>query len=317
MIFKDLARSLSRTSLALLALVAVLAGSGCAWQWSVEPKPLHGPRSKTSHVVVIVMENEEYGNIVGNPGAPYINGLLRSAALATASYGVSHPSLPNYLALTGGSTFGIDSDCTDCHVDATNLVDQLEGAGISWKAYMESMPSPCFKGSSSGAYAKRHNPFVYYDDIASNPDRCAKVVPFDRLNADYRSGNLPAFTWITPDLCHDMHDCSVADGDEWLSEVVPALIRALGPRGILFLTWDEGDSDEGCCKLARGGRIATIVAGPTTRAGARSTVPYDHYSVLRTVEEAFGLQPIRGAACPCTRSMDTLFKRPPRLSSAG
>lgn len=263
------------------------------------------------------MENEEYGNIVSNPGAPYINGLLRSAALATASYGVSHPSLPNYLALTGGSTFGIDSDCTDCHVDATNLVDQLEGAGISWKAYMEGVPSPCFKGSSSGAYAKRHNPFVYYDDIASNPDRCAKVVPYDRLNADYRSGNLPAFIWITPDLCHDMHDCSVADGDEWLSEVVPSLIRALGPRGILFLTWDEGDSDEGCCQLARGGRIATIVAGPTTRAGARSTVPYDHYSLLRTVEEAFRLQPIRGAACPCTRSMDTLFERPPRLSSAG
>ena len=303
----------------LIALVATaLVGCGGGRQSSGAPKPLSGRASRTSrtsHVIVILMENKEYGSIVGSSNAPYINRLLRSGALATASYGVSHPSLPNYLALTGGSTFGIDSDCTDCHVRATNLVDQLEAARISWKAYMEGMPSPCFKGGGSGAYAKKHDPFVYYDDIVSNRHRCARVVPFDRLHADYRRGKLPTFIWITPNLCHDMHDCSVAEGDKWLSKVAPALIRALGPRGILFLTFDEGESDQGCCKLARGGRIATIVAGRAVKPGARSAVPYDHYSLLRTVEGAFGLRPIRGAACSCTRGMDVLFRHRPRLSS--
>jgi phosphatidylinositol-3-phosphatase len=308
------ARSIKGALLPLAALaITVLAGCG-GQQSSSEPKPLTGPPSKTSHVVVIVMENKEYKDIVGSPKAPYVNELLRSAALATASYGVTHPSLPNYLALTGGDTFGIHSDCRECHVKASNLVDQLERARISWKAYMEAMPAPCFRGDS-GAYVKNHNPFMYYDDIAADPSRCAKVVPFEQLRADYRTGHLPTFVWITPDLCHDTHDCSVAGGDRWLSGVVPALVRALGPNGMLFLTWDEGTSDKGCCRIARGGRIATIVAGPTTRAGARSAVPYDHYSLLRTVEESLGLRPLREAACPCTQTMNALFGRPPRVRS--
>jgi phosphatidylinositol-3-phosphatase len=298
-----------------LAALAITLLAGCGGKApSPEPNLLTGPPSKTSHVVVIVMENKEYKDIVGNPKAPYVNELLRSAALATASYGVTHPSLPNYLALTGGNTFGIRSDCRRCQVKAPSVVDQLERARISWKAYMEAMPAPCFKGDS-GAYVKKHNPFMYYDDIAADPSRCAKVVPFGQLGVDYRDGHLPTFVWITPNLCHDMHDCSVAEGDRWLSGVVPALVRALGPRGMLFLTWDEGTSDRGCCGIARGGRIATIVAGPATKAGARSAVPYDHYSLLRTIEESLGLRPLGEAACPCTPTMNALFRRPPRVRS--
>jgi len=116
-------------------------------------------------------ENSEYGDIIGSSSAPYINRLGGSAALATGMYAIAHPSLPNYLALTGGSTFGIDSDCTDCSVAAAGLPDQLSRAGISWKGYMEDLPHPCFTGASAGEYAKKHDPFLYHSDVSGNPGR--------------------------------------------------------------------------------------------------------------------------------------------------
>src|SRR5204863_5432334 len=174
-------------------------------------------------------------------------------------------SLPNYLALLAGSTFGIDENCTDCTFAAPNLVDELERARISWRAYMESMPAPCFTGATEGAYAKKHNPFVYFRSILDDPRRCAKVVPLTRLADDVRARQLPRFVWITPDLCHDMHDCDVVTGDRFLAGLLPGLVRSLGPRGVLFLTWDEGATDFGCCGAPGGGRIATIVAGAAAR----------------------------------------------------
>ena len=103
---------------------------------------------------MIVMENHEYAEVIGSSSAPYENALARRYALATQMYAITHPSLPNYLALTGGSTFGIDDDCTDCAVSATSIVDQLERAGISWTAYMEGLPGPCFAGAGAAGYAK-------------------------------------------------------------------------------------------------------------------------------------------------------------------
>jgi hypothetical protein len=224
-------------------------------------------------------------------------------------YAITHPSLPNYLALIGGSTFGISSDCTDCMVSATSIVDQLERAWESWRAYMQDLPSPCFTGASAGEYAKKHDPFVYYTLITGDPRRCANVVPLTRLAADERGGTLPRFAWITPNLCNDMHDCSVATGDRFLSTLVPPLLRSLGRGGLLFLTWDEGSSDSGCCHLAAGGHIVTIVAGPGARAGARLAKPADHYSVLQTVEDLLRLGRLRGAGCACTSSLGPLLSR--------
>jgi phosphatidylinositol-3-phosphatase len=257
--------------------------------------------------VVVVMENREYEAIFGDPDAPYINSLIAQGALATRYYGIRHPSLPNYLALMGGSTFGIASDCTGCHVDGPSLVDQLEAAGISWKGYMEEMPSPCFKGSSSGRYAKKHDPFMYFDGIGGDPSRCRRVVPLSELAHDLSTGSLPRFAWITPDLCHDMHDCDVRTGDAWLSGTLPPVIRALGPDGVLFVTFDEGTTGAGCCRFARGGHIVTIAVGSAVRAGARSARPYDHYSMLKTIEQAWGLPPLKRAACPCTNAMTDLL----------
>jgi acid phosphatase len=224
-------------------------------------------------------------------------------------YAISHPSLPNYLALTGGSTFGIDSDCSDCTVGATSIVDELERAHLSWRAYMEDLPAACFTGSSAGGYAKKHDPFAYYTRITTSQGRCANIVPLTRLYSDERNATLPRFIWITPNLCHDMHDCSVSTGDRFLSTLVPGLLRSLGKGGLLFLTWDEGSSDAGCCRLASGGHIVTIIAGPEARAGARLAKPTDHYSVLQTIEDVLGLERLRGAACACTPSLAPLLAR--------
>jgi hypothetical protein len=172
---------------------------------------------------------------------------------------------------------------------------------------MEDLPHPCFTGASSGDYAKKHDPFAYYTRITHNPAQCRNIVGLARLVADERASALPKFIWITPNLCHDMHDCSVSTGDRFLATLVPPLLRSLGPRGVLFLTWDEGSSDTGCCNLASGGHIATIVAGPGASHGAQMTSPTDHYSVLQTIEDILRLPRLRGAACPCTASLKPLL----------
>jgi hypothetical protein len=272
------------------------------------------PHSPSSHVLVLVMENEESTDIVGSRAAPYANALIRRYGLATQSFAITHPSLPNYLALTSGSTQGVSSDCTDCRVHAPNIVDQLEAAHISWKAYLEDQPEPCFKGAGSGGYAKKHNPFVYYDDVAGSPARCGKLVGFQQLSADLRGGRLPTYAWVSPNLCDDGHDCGVTGGDRFLARTVPSLLRELGPHGFLVLTWDEGNSDAGCCGgAAQGGRIATILAGPDVRHGAREHTPVNHYGVLGTIEQALGLAPLAGAADPRSGRLTALFVHPPHI----
>lgn len=302
-------------ALGLVALAAIPTGSNASGAGplagpypSPSPRPAPSPSSGPApRVAVLIMENKEYSSVIGNPKAPYVNGLAAKYGLAKQFYAVSHPSLPNYLALTGGSTFGITSDCTDCPVRATNLVDQLEAAGITWKAYMEGVPSPCFKGSEHGGYAKKHDPFMYYVDIASSPKRCKHVVSFSGLRMDLATATLPGFSWITPDLCHDTHNCPVATGDAFLGSLVPEILKALGPSGVLILTWDEGSTSAGCCEKAAGGHVATIVAGPGAASGAVSVVPYDHYSILATVERVLGLPALRNAGCTCTRPMTDLL----------
>ena len=292
-----------------LALLTLLALTGCGSATLALPIQTHpSARARTSHgppahIAVILMENHEYGDVIGSRDAPYINRLAASYALATSSYAITHPSLPNYLALTGGSTFGISGDCSDCSVPGAGLAGQLNSKRISWRAYMEDLPHLCFTGAGAGNYAKKHDPFAYYRGLA-----CHDVVPLTRLVSDEHNRALPQFIWITPNLCHDMHDCDVATGDRFLSGLVPPLLKALGPNGLLFLTWDEGTSDNGCCRLSAGGHIVTIVAGSGARPGGRLTTPVDHYSVLQTIEDLLGLPRLRNAACVCTPSLQPLLK---------
>jgi hypothetical protein len=245
------------------------------------------------------MENHEYSSVIGSGAAPYINSLAASYGLATNYYAASHPSLPNYLALTAGSTFGIASDCTTCFVGATNIADQVEASGRTWKAYMEDMPSPCYTGASSGNYAMKHDPFMYYNDIRTDAARCAAhVVPFTQFSADMSSGNVPNFVWITPNMCNDMHDCSVATGDSWLRGVVPSITGSAAFRngGVLFITWDEGSSSAGCCGDSSGGQVATLVISPRAISGYRSGAAENHYGLLRTIEDAFRLAHLNAAS---------------------
>ena len=305
-----------RRDRAIVVLMLAIMGCGLA-MWGVlrATGSTRGlPASTTSRIVVIVMENKESGAVLGSAATPYLNALSRRYGVATQSFAIGHPSLPNYLALTSGSTHGITSDCTGCRVRAPNIVDQLTGAGISWKAYLEGYPARCFAGAGIGAYAKKHNPFIYYRDISGNPTRCKNLVGFGALTADLRAGRLPTFAWITPNLCNDTHDCGVATGDRFLARTVPSLLREIGPHGFLVVTWDEGTTNRGCCGgVARGGHIATVVAGPDVIARSRTSAAVDHYGVLATIEHALALPTLGGAADVRSGRLDPLFRRQPRV----
>jgi hypothetical protein len=197
-------------------------------------------------------------------------------------------------------------------VSGPSLVDQLERAGASWRAYMEDLPAPCSTVTDAGDYALKHDPFLYYRGLRADPARCRRVVPATQLGGDLRGGRLADFSWISPNLCHDGHDCSLRTADRFLRRLVPPVLAGLGPHGFLALLWDEGTSDAGCCRLASGGHVPAILVGPDVLRRSRSAVRVDHYSTLRTIEDAFGLPHLGAAACACTASLDGLFRVPPR-----
>ena len=238
------------------------------------------------HALVVVFENKERGEVAGNPTAPTFAALARRYATLSAYQAVAHPSLPNYLALVSGSTQGIESDCTSCLVRAPNLAGMLQRAGLSWKTYAEGLPRPGFTGASAGLYAKKHNPFLYFSDIAHDRSRRARVVPLGQLRRDLAAGQLPDFALVTPNLCHDMHDCPVASGDQWLRHtIVPLLREPQLAESVVFVVFDEGATDEG-----GGGHVAALALGPLVRPGSHYKQPTNHYGLLRTLEDAWGLR---------------------------
>jgi phosphatidylinositol-3-phosphatase len=267
-----------------------------------------------SHIFIIVMENEAIENILGNSSAPYINSLAQQYSVAGNYYGIVHTSLPNYLAMISGDTQGITQNCTSCFIDTTNIVDQLEAAGKTWKAYMESMPSPCFVGDADPLYRQKHNPFIYFDDIRTNSARCSNIVPFSEFQTDLQANTLPDYIWITPNMCNDIHDCPLATGDAWLQTWISKIVDspAWQDNGVLFLTFDESalNDDTGCCQYAVAGHILTMVISPLSRPGYQSDVSYDHYSLLRTIEQAWNLPLLNKASCDCSPPMADFFAAP-------
>ena len=214
------------------------------------------------HIVYIMMENHAYNEIIGNTtDAPYLNQLAASYGSATRYFGVTHPSLPNYLAAISGNFQGVWDDCTagagsicapqafgslltsqeanqaasTAHLfSGQNLVDQLEAHHLTWKAYMQSMPSVGFTGGYAGLYGQKHNPFMYFSDIQNNPARMQRIVPFTQFSADVSAGVLPNFAWITPDVCNDMHGASacsnydglIAQGDAFIHTLVTEIMSS-------------------------------------------------------------------------------------------
>jgi phospholipase C len=237
---------------------------------------------------VIVMENRSFGQAMAGG---YTAHLSATYGVATNYHGVSHPSLPNYLAMTSGSTWGIADDGYHS-LPVGGVGAQLTGAGVSWRAYMEGMTSNCF--ASPYPYALKHNPFAYYGG------RCpAQVVPFSQFGSDVRSATLPRFVWITPGLCNDGHDCSTAVADRWLSQVIPEIqaTPAWKQGGLLIITWDEGED--------AANHILTLVIRPGAQ-HATSNRYFDHYSLLATIEDRDGVARL-GAARQATPLTDLMI----------
>ena len=235
--------------------------------------------SRWLHVVWIIMENHGLDQIESSSQAPYLNTLGSRCGLATDYSAVSHPSLPNYLALTSGSTHGI-SDDSGHQLSAPSLFGLL---GAGWRSLEESMPADCDR-TSSGEYAVKHNPAAFYTPVA--PDCLTQDVPL--TNPPDVSAE---FTLITPNLCDDMHDCSTQTGDAWLSREVPLVLDSSEYRSgstAVFITWDENDGG--------GTLVPCYVIAPSVVPGTRSTSQFNHYSLLRTTEEMLALNPLLGQA---------------------
>ncbi len=260
--------------------------------------------------MVILMENHSYREMVGSRTAPYLNMLADRYGMATASYATAHPSLPNYLALVSGSTQGVVKDCTTCVANAPQLVDQLQRAGIRWRAFMEGSPSQCFRGAAP-SFDRHHDPFVYAPHIVDNPAECDRIVPLKTFVPALVRGGLPPFVWVTPDVEHDMHTGTVAQGDAWLRQFLSPVLQSTWYRdgGIVIITFDEatGGTDSGCCTGAAGGHVMTVVISPSTPRGARLSRPVDGAGILRTIESLYRLAFLGAAANPRSGSLIPLL----------
>jgi phospholipase C len=243
------------------------------------------------------MENKDSSSVIGQSDAPYENALAASCGLATNFHALTHPSPPNYLAATAGSTLGVtdDLDPKSHQLTADSIFGQLDSAGLSWKAYEESMPKNCDR-SSSGRYLARHNPPAYFTAVRST---CAtNDVPLEgNLQRDIDAGSLPSFTFITPNRCNDGHSCSstiagqVATGDSWLATWIPRLTAGPNYKAgntLIVLTWDENEG--GATNL-----IPTIVVAPSVVPGTKSATLLDQYGLLRTTEDLLHLPALGGA----------------------
>jgi phosphatidylinositol-3-phosphatase len=258
------------------------------------------------HVIFIVLENHSYGAILGSSQAPYFNTLAKDCGVATNYHNITHPSLPNYIAATSGLPLSsLQKFVSDCSPSSScdTPTKSIFGQGETWKSYEESMPSNC-DHSNSGNYAVRHNPAAYYTTLGG----CSSNdVSYSQLATDLANNQLPAFSFITPNLIDDMHNGTVADGNSWMSKNLPTILNSAEYKNgstVIFITFDEGSdvgsyadgencatntSDTSC-------HLPTFVISPSTRVGARSGTLFNHYSLLGTAEQLLHLSKLGQAA---------------------
>ncbi len=240
------------------------------------------------HVVIVVEENKSFRQIIGSPDAPYINALARKGALFTQSFAVAHPSQPNYLALFAGSTFGVADDRCPLERSDANLASELARKGLTFRIFSESLPSIGYAGCIHGAYFRKHNPAVNWQGSNVTAEMNA---PFSAFPRDY--SKLPTVAFVVPNQLNDMHDGTAAiairRGDAWLKENIGPYVQwAEKHNSLLILTWDEDDDSSN-------NHIATIFIGPMVRSGSVGT-RIDHYGVLRTLTDLYGLRPLGKSA---------------------
>ena len=255
-----------------------------------------------AHVYVIIMENKSYRSIVGASDAPYLNSLIKKYGLATNLDAETHPSEPNYIALTSGGRQGTTSD-GGYNLKATSIFDQIDASGRTWHVYAQSYPGGCYKSSSApgvvdgpgavGEYVRKHNPAISYTSISGNKTRCAQITHLAGFNPAAAN-----FELIIPNVINDMHSSSVRAGDDFLKAFVPEITSSPAwANSLLIITWDEGAGSD---SAGGGGHIATILASPGMTPGSKFTGKASHYSLLRTIELAWGLPLLGGAATAST-----------------
>ena len=265
--------------------------------------------------MIFVMENQGSGQIIGNSAAPCVNTLAGTYLRATDSYARGHDSLPNYLEMISGHAYeasGTSNDCTPSScgpITGTDIADQLQAAGIRWKAFMGAMPSDCATSDAngSGGYAVRHNPFVYFPQGRMEP-ACGNDVPAAGLLTALNTSAIPAFVFYSPSICDDGGNdasCStIANGDHFLKESIPAIMATAWYRdgGTIILTWDEGADTSGS-NGDNGGHVLTVVISARTKGHAPYAGYVDSAGILRTVEQAYGLSYLGDAAKPSSGSL--------------
>jgi Phosphoesterase family. len=258
--------------------------------------PPAGNLPNFSHVYVIVFENKEYSSVVGSSSAPYINSLISQYGLSTNFTAERHPSEPNYIALTSGGTQGVTDDGV-YNLGVDNLFDQVTASGRTWKAYQQGNPGNCFTDSSSsavvdgvgksGSYVRKHNPAISYTSVSGNKTACANIT--NLAGFDPAAAN---FEFITPNMINDMHDGTVADGDNFLKAFLPQITSSAAfANSVVYVTFDEGTTN-----VSGGGHILTLAITPNMTPGYNATAAYTHYSMLRTIEQAWGLPSLGNAA---------------------
>jgi phosphatidylinositol-3-phosphatase len=274
----SLRRVLTVGAVALLVSTCAVDGR----QASTSPEPVSARAGRWHHVVIVVEENHAYGEIIGNRGAPYLNHLAGMGASFTRSYAVTHPSEPNYLALFSGSVHHVDSDACPVTVRADNLGHQLRASGHRFAGYSEGLPYAGDPVCSHGAYARKHSPWTDFAELPGSVSR-----PLRRMPSNYQ--RLPTVSFVIPDLDHDMHDGTIAAADQWLRAHLGGYARwARRHHSLLIVTWDEDDQSEA-------NRIPTIAVGAGVRR-ERVAQRITHYSMLRTIEDAYHLRPLGAAA---------------------
>jgi hypothetical protein len=271
-------RPARRTLAALASALGLAAAAAGVWAGAGGTAHAAGSVPTPDHVVVAVMENHAYSQVIGSSSAPYINSLKSGGANLTASYAITHPSQPNYFALFSGATQGITDDgCyTPGFSSAPNLASELTAAGKSWGSYNETLPSQGSTTCNSGKYARKHNPWFGFSNVAAST---AKT--FAQFPTDYTT--LPRVSFVVPNLCSDMHDCSVSTGDTWLKNNLGGYATwAKTHHSLLIVTFDEDNS-------LSGNKIPTVLYGQPVTAGSSTSTKYTHYNVLRTIEDLAGL----------------------------
>jgi phosphatidylinositol-3-phosphatase len=248
----------------------------------------------SSHVFLVLEENHSYSSVIGNSSMPYLNGLVAKYGLATQYYANTHPSIGNYFMLTTGQIItNNDGMCSTITQD--NIVRHLLTAGMTWKAYVESLPYAGYTGCDVYPYVKHHNPFAYFSDVANSSEKY-NLVPFHgTFTADLTNQRLPQFSFIVPNMLDDAHDGSLSTADSWLkTNIGPLLASPLFQKdGILIIVFDESagsDTQHG------GGHVAAVVIGPKVKAGYKSSTLYQHQNTLKTLMKALGLSSFPGVA---------------------